>query len=129
MNRTRTRPQGQALAEFALVISLLVILLLVVIDLGRVVYSYSALHNATREGARYGIINPTDTSGIVDRVRQYAIALDQSQLTVTPLYNATAKEVTVTSIYDFRTATMILDFLVGTDAFTLTSVSKMATEE
>jgi len=43
------------------------------IDFGRVIFVSAELRNATREGARYGKINPTDTSGIKATVVDHAI--------------------------------------------------------
>ncbi len=43
--------RGQALVEFALVLPILAMLLLTVIDLGRLFYSQIAINNAAREGA------------------------------------------------------------------------------
>jgi hypothetical protein len=43
---------GQALVEFALVLPLALLLILFAIDIGRYVYTYSAISAAVREGAR-----------------------------------------------------------------------------
>lgn len=48
--------RGQALAEFALVIPIFLILLFGIIDLGRYVYTANALSNGAREGARSGSV-------------------------------------------------------------------------
>jgi Flp pilus assembly protein TadG len=50
---------GQALAEFALVIPLLLLLFMGVLDFGRAIYSYNAISNAAREGGRTAIVNQT----------------------------------------------------------------------
>ncbi len=59
---------GQSLVEFA--VSMLVLLLLVVgiADLGRALFTYLALRDAVQDGALYGSLNPTDTTGIANRV-------------------------------------------------------------
>jgi hypothetical protein len=51
------RTRGQALAEFALVIPILVLLMLALFDMGRAVFLYNGLTNAAREGARLAIVN------------------------------------------------------------------------
>jgi len=58
----------------------------VTIDMGRGVYYYSAIYNAAREGARYGIIDPNDINGIKDAAINLAIGLnlDRDDVTVTP---------------------------------------------
>jgi hypothetical protein len=51
------RGRGQALAEFALIAPLFFLLLFGIIEAGRYIYYYETLNNATREGARYAIVN------------------------------------------------------------------------
>ena len=53
MNRSR----GQALPEFAIVAPLFFLLLFGIIEVGRFIFYYEILNNATREGARYAIVN------------------------------------------------------------------------
>lgn len=46
--------RGQALAEFAIALPLFLILILGIIDFGRMILIHSAVVSASREGARYG---------------------------------------------------------------------------
>ena len=64
--------RGQSLAEFAIVASLLILIMLGVFDLGRVFYSYVVITNAAREGAYYGGMQPDDHPGIIAHVRMEA---------------------------------------------------------
>jgi Flp pilus assembly protein TadG len=64
----RTMQRGQSLVEMALSLTMLLMLLAGVLDIGRAYYTYLSLRDAAAEGAAYGSIHPTDTSGIVDRV-------------------------------------------------------------
>jgi Flp pilus assembly protein TadG len=78
--RLRRQTHGQAMLEFALIFPLILLLILMFIELGRVVYYYSALNNAVREGARYAIVRPFPSSeqrlaDIRQRVSGYAIWL------------------------------------------------------
>lgn len=57
MNRAR----GQSLAEFALVAPLFFMLLFGIIEAGRFIFYYEVLNNATREGARYAIVNGSNS--------------------------------------------------------------------
>jgi hypothetical protein len=57
--------RGQSLVEFALIIPIFLLLMVVIFDLGRAVYYYSAIHNAAREGARYGAAKPLQVSGSI----------------------------------------------------------------
>jgi hypothetical protein len=54
----RERTRGQSLAEFALVLPIMLILLAAAIDLGRLFYAYVAVENAAKEGAFFGSRNP-----------------------------------------------------------------------
>ena len=78
---------GQSLIEMALLLPVMLLLSVVAIDLGRGVYYYSAIYNAAREGARYGIIDPTDIDGINDAVKLLTVGLDQGNLSITIIPN------------------------------------------
>jgi hypothetical protein len=58
--------RGQALAEFALVVPLFLLLLFGIIDLGRLVYTANALSNGAREAARAGSVGtrPPECNGM-----------------------------------------------------------------
>lgn len=61
--RTKER-SGQAILEFAMVSMTFLMLVFGTVDFGRIIYKYSQLQNAVREGARYGKMNPTDNFGV-----------------------------------------------------------------
>ena len=61
--------KGQGLAEFALGITFLMILLAGTVDLGRAFFTHISLIDATQEGASYASIAPYDVEGIRQRVR------------------------------------------------------------
>lgn len=46
--------KGQGMVEFALVIPLLLLLLLMIVELGHMLFFYISVYSAAREGARYG---------------------------------------------------------------------------
>jgi hypothetical protein len=48
---------GQALAEFALVFPIVVLLFMALFDMGRAVFVYNGLTNAAREGVRLAVVN------------------------------------------------------------------------
>ncbi|MHB8891147.1 MAG: TadE family protein [Candidatus Limnocylindrales bacterium] len=62
MSPRRGAGRGQALAEFALAIPLVLLLIVAVFDVGRAVFAYNAITNAAREGARLAIVNQDVTS-------------------------------------------------------------------
>jgi Flp pilus assembly protein TadG len=59
--RRRLHGRGQALVEFALVLSVVVMVLLLAIDLGRAYFTYVGVRNAAREAAVYGGYNRTES--------------------------------------------------------------------
>ena len=55
--------QGQNLVELALILPLMFIILIGVLDLGRIFFAEIAVANAAREGVRYLTTHPTDEIG------------------------------------------------------------------
>lgn len=53
------RGRGQALVEFALVFPVLILVLVAVFDVGRLVFAYNDITNATRTGTRVAIVDQT----------------------------------------------------------------------
>ena len=72
--RSELHSAGQALAEFALVVPLVLLLLLAVFDFGRAIYAYNAISNAARAGTRTAIVNQY-TPDIKARASAQATAL------------------------------------------------------
>jgi Flp pilus assembly protein TadG len=89
------------MVEFALVAPMFFLLLFGIIEAGRFIFYYETLSNATREGARYAIVNgantlgcpsgppapgssPCDSAGnnVVTRVRQAALGVSGTGVTV-----------------------------------------------
>lgn len=95
-NRRHTR--GQALAEFALVAPIFLLILFGILDIGRVVWANDIVANAAREGARYASVSGNSElttyrtkAEIKDYTRGYLIAAGNSpQVTVcySPVYLA-----------------------------------------
>lgn len=54
--RHRPRPRGQALVEFAIVLPIFILVLVGIIDGGRVIFAGNSLSEAAREGARWGSV-------------------------------------------------------------------------
>ena len=69
VRRARTRRRGQALAEFALVFPIAILIIIAVFDVGRAVFAYNGLTNAAREGARLAAVNQ-DVTLIKQRVQE-----------------------------------------------------------
>lgn len=77
MARLRER-RGQAVVELAVVLPFLVLLLLGLMEFGRVFHALLTVQNAAREGARLGVTGASDGQ-IEARVRQAAQSLEGSQ--------------------------------------------------
>jgi hypothetical protein len=94
------------MVEFALVAPIFFLVLFAIIEGGRFIFYYEALNHATREGARYAIVNganslscptgppaplsvPCDTTGddVVARVRASAYGMPPTAITVVPTWN------------------------------------------
>lgn len=56
-NYRRSNEKGQSMAEFALILPVLLIVLCGIIDFGWLYYNQITLNNAAREGARYAVIH------------------------------------------------------------------------
>jgi Flp pilus assembly protein TadG len=125
----RQESSGQAIVEFAIVSIAFFMMVFGTVDFGRAVYMYSQLHNAVREGARYGKMNPADTSGIKTRVIDSASGLDitDSDITVscTGGCYAGCSDVTVSADTDFSAITQDL---LGISPITMSSSAKVTTE-
>jgi hypothetical protein len=59
--------RGQGLVEFALILPLLLVLMLGIIDFGRLFFIYSEVSNAVREAIRFSAVNPYDCNLIRNR--------------------------------------------------------------
>lgn len=79
----RRGQKGQAVVEFAVVLPVLLLILMGILDFGRLFYSVLTVRSAAREGARYGAVHATDDAGIRQRVRDAAVGLEQDRLTIT----------------------------------------------
>lgn len=127
MRKPRHKERGQELVEYALILPIMLLILMSILDLGRAVYYYSAIHNSAREGARYGIINPEDPAGIEAVVRNKAVVLNPTDLTVVIILpDEDTVQVTVT--YQFTAITPIAGILLGENVITLGSRAAMRIE-
>ncbi len=62
------RSRGQAVVEFALIAPILLFVLLIAVDFGRIFFTHIQLTNAAREGVAAALADPTDTAAITARV-------------------------------------------------------------
>lgn len=91
---------GQELMEFAITLPILALLVVGIFDLARVVYFYSSMQNAAREGARTGVVNPWQENLVISRTKERTLGIDPSELTVWVNYDCDHVKVQVGYTFD-----------------------------
>lgn len=76
--------KGQSIVEFALLLPILILIIMAIIEFGLLLNSYLALNNASREGARIGVVGGTDAQ------------IKSAILTTSPTLNASDLSLMVT---------------------------------
>ncbi len=124
----RRSEHGQSTIEFALSVGFVMLLLMAFLDMGRAIYAFGVVAEAAQEGARYAVISPNDTTGIVNTARSHAVGLNPSLLTVTrSLPNTSQVDVQVT--YQFRPVTPMISQVIGGSGFIqLSNTARMLIE-
>jgi Flp pilus assembly protein TadG len=137
----RRPTRGQSLVELALLLPLLLLFLMMILDLGRAVYYYSVIHNAAREGARYGIVhyhNVTTsaalTASIITTAKELAIGIDPADLTITtpgiPAFPIETGDILVVKAeYSFSAVTPLVNLFIDGGFIDLSSTSTMYFEK
>lgn len=124
--------RGQALVEFALVVSLFLLLVLGTLEFGRAIIIITSLQNAAREGARYAVIKPTDTPGIVRAAQRTVVIVGTGGMNVTVTYpNGTSTQsdpVKVSVSYGFHFLLPVISKVFGPAGLTLSYSSQMDIE-
>ena len=84
--RSRRGDEGQALAEMAIVLPILMLLVFGIIEMSNAWRTFQVVTNSAREGARTAILPGTDEPAIMDRVRRTleggGLVFDQANITV-----------------------------------------------
>jgi Flp pilus assembly protein TadG len=122
--------KGQSLVEFALTIPLFLLLLMGIVDFGRLLYSYSHLEFAAQETVRKGGLGSNDAD-MVSFARSYIHLPDPTKLSVTITPADTIRKsgdyVSVKLSYPFNPVMPLAD-RVFTNRFTITSSSTIRVE-
>jgi Flp pilus assembly protein TadG len=120
--RSEKKPtgHGQAMVEFALVIGLILLILMGIFDLGRIVYTATALSNAAREGARVAAVTG-DTNKINAAIISTGIGLNiQSGQIGAPVYCLSADCSSATSN---RSATGVVAVRISISNYPFTAIT------
>ncbi|GIW04080.1 MAG: hypothetical protein KatS3mg059_0700 [Thermomicrobiales bacterium] len=121
---------AQAIVEFAVVSLAFFLIVFGTIDFGRAIFMYSQLHNAVREGARVGKIDPTNATAIRNAVLSHADGLTLSSSDITIACNngscsSSSETVKVTASIGFQAITQEL---LGIGPITLRASAEVLTE-
>jgi len=110
LNKFIRSSSGQALLEFALVLPLFFLLVFGVIEISKVGYSYVALNNAVRNGARVASVGGLD--GEITHSITSSSSLDTTLLTINispgELGRRSGSQVTVTASYPVYLSTPVI---------------------
>ncbi len=127
---TTRSENGQAMAEFAVVLPVLALLLFAILQFGIAFNNYLTLTDAVRAGARAGAVSrhhSNPISIVENRVRAAAVNLDAAQLKVTVLPSSTpwpaGKDLTVTATYPYDIN--LLGLVVKSGRLTSTTVERI----
>jgi Flp pilus assembly protein TadG len=117
--------RGQSLVEFALVLLPLLMLLIGIIDVGRAIYGFNTVANASREAARYAIVDQSALE-VVQTALDSAAALDLDATDVA-FTTCAAKfcQVSVTVSWDYTPVTPLIGDLFNP---TISSTTSMPVE-
>jgi Flp pilus assembly protein TadG len=136
----RGRPwgrEGQALAEFALIMPVLFLLIAGIIEFGRGWNIKQAVTDAAREGARYTVIQDptiTDTSVVAAKIRQRLLlaGINSSTISITPVASfhstGTAMTVVVATQFNLSWVGALLGWLGANSTITIASTTTMRNE-
>jgi Flp pilus assembly protein TadG len=118
---------GQASLEFALVIPILVLVIMIVSQLGYLVYYQNVLEQSAREGAR--IVSTTNSDSLAyQRVMKMCSNLDNSRLKVDINSSGESSRsvgdiVTVSLTYNYSGIFKLINLVMGNDVFIKSSSS------
>jgi Flp pilus assembly protein TadG len=110
--RARNLRRGAALVEFALVAPVFLLFVIGSIELGRAIVVQEALTNASREGARVGILDGALTTDVTSAVNSYlsGVSISGASTSVSPTdpgLSAAGTQVTVSVSIAYASVTWV----------------------
>ncbi|MGE5473738.1 MAG: TadE family protein [Ignavibacteriales bacterium] len=122
--------KGQTLVEMALILPIFLMLIMGMIEFGRIFNAYLIVTNASREGARIAVVGGTDTD-INNRIITSTNTLKQEVLSITISPEETSRtrgtQVTVTVHYDLEMICPIISGIIP-NPFPIDSITVMRME-
>ena len=121
--------RGQAMVEMALALPLLILLLLSVMEFGRVLHDLLVVTEAAREGARSMAVNEGSAAAVA-RIQAAAPSIDPAQMTITinPLTPVRGQPVTVTVVHPVQIMTPLISEIFPENPFPVTGRAVMRVE-
>jgi Flp pilus assembly protein TadG len=137
MRRRPSVERGQSLVEFALVLPVFILVVVGILDLGRAVYAYNTISNASREAARVAIVNQTPADVQAEAIKQsVSLGISAAEVSVTygdPSGTGTCSApygvgclASVTVEYVYTAATPVIGQIIG--PFTMSASTEMPVE-
>jgi Flp pilus assembly protein TadG len=114
--------RGQSLVETAVVAPLLVLLILGILDLGRIVFINTMLSSAAQDGARAGLVT-SNFSAIESSVRNRLSGVDKDGVVIR--IDRTEAYTEVEIVYRFTPITPLITTVIGGDEIELRRVTRM----
>jgi len=128
----KSKTNGQSLIELAIILPLMLLLVMGIFDLGRAIFYYSVIHNAAREGARFGAVDHCNTAGIQNAAISLAGSLGDQLVVDEPsrvYVDGELSRIVVTVRYEFETVTPMVGTFLGEDGrITLESSARQLVE-
>lgn len=108
--------KGQAMVEFALILPILLLLVMGIAEFGMMFNAYLSVQNATREGARIGIVGATDEE-MEERILATSPSLREERMAITiePENNSRTSGETLRVLvnYDYQMVVPFISNLLG----------------
>ncbi len=132
---------GQSLVEFTFMFIILTVILMGVLDLGRLYFAYVGLQNAVGEGATYAALNPycptadaepgcSDPNNVTWRIKNESpsgmVISDSIGVQVVTGEIAMSAPITVQATYNFHLVTFVIASIVNSDTLPLQAQASSA---
>ncbi len=89
--RRRREQRGATLVEFSLTFLLFLVILLGIMEMSRMMWTYSTIAHAARQGARYCMVHGSMNTAVLEDleavVHRSSTGLQTDQITISPIWN------------------------------------------